>query len=125
MLRRPGSGRPEGQVRVARLAARACPRRCSHPTRPCPPGICPAPQVVPAFEGATQAMFQQMNSALAAGLEEHLQASCALRRPAGEHAVQAAAGGGQRPQACTLWQSVSPRLHACPAAKMGPGVCHL
>lgn len=39
-------------------------------------------QVVPAFEGATQAMFQQMQAALSAGLEEHLQASkAALTEP--------------------------------------------
>ena len=30
-------------------------------------------QVVPAFEGATQVMFQQINTAFSAGLEEHLQ----------------------------------------------------
>ena len=32
-----------------------------------------AKQVVPAFEGATQVMFQQINTAFSAGLEEHLQ----------------------------------------------------
>jgi hypothetical protein len=43
-----------------------------------------AKQLVPAFEGAAQSMFGQMNAALAAGLEEHLRASrAALAEPTG------------------------------------------
>lgn len=37
-------------------------------------------QVVPAFESATQTMFQQIHSAFATGLEEHLQASPRVQR---------------------------------------------
>jgi enhancer of mRNA-decapping protein 4 len=42
-----------------------------------------AKQLVPAFEAATQAMFQQIQSAFAAGFEEHLQATrTSLAEPA-------------------------------------------